>query len=58
MPKYMYKCTSSHVLEEERAITEEEIVPKTCPECGKIMKKLYFSPAINLKGKGFYRNGG
>lgn len=58
MPKYVYKCTSQHVYEEERGINEPEVLPKTCADCGKVMKRLYFSPAINLVGKGFYRNGG
>lgn len=58
MPTYMYKCTSNHVLEEQRSIKDAEVLPKICVECGKIMKKLYFNPAVNLKGKGFYRNGG
>lgn len=57
MPTYQYKCPSGHVHEEERSIRENQLVIR-CLECGEKLKPVYFSPAVNLVGKGFYSNGG
>lgn len=58
MPTYEYKCPNCYLqYEEKRAITEDDIDP-VCYNCDAQMKKVYSSPAVNLVGKGFYRNGG
>jgi putative FmdB family regulatory protein len=57
MPIYQYKCSNEHQYEEERSITSKERTI-TCPNCEEVMKRVYFSPAVNLVGRGFYRNGG
>jgi putative FmdB family regulatory protein len=58
MPKYEYKCECSDTIHEvERAITApEEEYP--CPQCNVIMKRVYSSFGINLKGSGWYSKGG
>lgn len=57
MPTYQYKCPNNHVHEEERSILENQYVIH-CLECGEKLKPVYFAPAVNLVGRGFYSNGG
>ena len=57
MPTYQYKCPNNHVHEEERNIKESQHVIH-CLECREKLKPVYFAPAVNLVGKGFYSNGG
>ncbi len=57
MPTYQYKCVNDHVHEEERSIKENQYVVN-CLECGEKLKPVFFAPAVNLVGRGFYSNGG
>jgi putative FmdB family regulatory protein len=57
MPTYQYKCLNDHHWEQERGIRDEEPL-MLCPHCSEQLKRTYNAPAINLVGKGFYRNGG
>jgi putative FmdB family regulatory protein len=55
MPTYQYKCLNGHEFEETRKINEDQKI-KLCSECGHVLKQVYSSPGIQLKGGGFYRN--
>ena len=57
MPTYQYKCPNDHYYEEERSITSHEPI-LICTACSEEMKKVFSVPALNLVGRGFYRNGG
>ena len=57
MPTYQYKCPNDHYYEEERSINSSEPI-LICTQCSEEMKKVFSSPAVNLVGRGFYRNGG
>lgn len=58
MPAYEYRCPNcDERTEVQRSIHEEEHAP-ACGKCSEEMKKVFASPAINLVGRGFYRNGG
>ena len=53
MPIYEYQCTScAHRFEVKQSIKDEPI--KECVRCGKEVTKLISSPAIMLKGSGWY----
>lgn len=57
MPTYQYKCSNDHHYEENRPIDKPQI-QENCPVCAEELKRVFSSPAINLVGRGFYRNGG
>jgi putative FmdB family regulatory protein len=57
MPTYAYKCSNDHRHEEFRSIYEDAS-NLSCPDCGEDLRPVYFSPAVNLVGRGFYSNGG
>ena len=54
MPTYEYECkTCSHRFEVFQSITEDPV--KTCPECGKEVRRLIGGGlGIIFKGSGFY----
>lgn len=52
MPVYEYKCPKCGHFEVEQAITAEAL--KTCPKCGKPVKKLISRSTVIFKGSGFY----
>ena len=55
---YDYKCGKcSATLSVERSIHEEASTPM-CFECHETMSRVWDSPAITFKGKGFYTTGG
>jgi putative FmdB family regulatory protein len=58
MPRYEYKCDCSDTVHEfERSITAPEEV-YLCPECSTVMKRVYSTFGIDLKGSGWYSKGG
>ncbi|MHB0886817.1 MAG: FmdB family zinc ribbon protein [Bacillota bacterium] len=52
MPVYEYKCPKCGHFEVEQPITADAL--KTCPKCGKPVKKLISRSAVIFKGSGFY----
>lgn len=53
MPKYEYACTfCDNVVEVERRITEDEVVPK-CYLCDEPTKRVWNSAATHFKGGGW-----
>ena len=57
MPVYVYSC--------EKCEDNKELVkgmsdpdPKTCPDCGSNIKRVFGVGGIQFKGKGFYSTGG
>jgi len=57
MPVYVYSC--------EKCEDDKELVkgmsdpdPKTCPDCGSNIKRVFGVGGIQFKGKGFYSTGG
>jgi putative FmdB family regulatory protein len=53
VPTYEYKCTfCDNVVEVERSITEDEVVPK-CYLCEEPTKRIYSSAAAHFKGQGW-----
>jgi putative FmdB family regulatory protein len=57
MPTYEYRCGLGHVYEETRSMTEEQRL-HFCPVCGNVINRVFSTPPITFKGKGFYSNGG
>lgn len=58
MPTYEYKCDCSEkIIEVQRSIMDPETLPE-CENCGKVMKKVYRTFGIDLKGSGWYSKGG
>ena len=58
MATYEYKCPDCYIqYEVTRSIHDDEETP-ICYNCDAQMRKVFASPAINLVGRGFYRNGG
>jgi putative FmdB family regulatory protein len=56
--QYDYRCPDCNSeLTIERSIHEEASTPM-CFECHETMSRVWDSPAITFKGKGFYSNGG
>ena len=53
MPKYDYECAGEEVVMEFDASFEHE--PPACPTCGSKMRRVFTAPAIQFKGKGFYK---
>ncbi|HPE37167.1 MAG TPA: zinc ribbon domain-containing protein, partial [Spirochaetales bacterium] len=56
MPTYEYECRScGHSFEVFQNMSDEPI--KTCPECGKEVRRLIFGGSgVIFKGSGFYVN--
>ena len=54
MPTYEYECREcSHSFEAFQAMSDEPL--KTCPECGKEIRRLIFGgTGVIFKGSGFY----
>ena len=54
MPTYEYECRDcSHSFEAFQAMSDEPL--KTCPECGKEIRRLIFGgTGVIFKGSGFY----
>ncbi|HUZ10035.1 MAG TPA: FmdB family zinc ribbon protein [Acidimicrobiales bacterium] len=54
MPTYEYLCTAcGHDLEAVQSFSDDPLV--TCPECGGVLRKVFGSVGIVLKGSGFYK---
>jgi putative FmdB family regulatory protein len=49
MPIYEYRCINGHAIERTMSTAWAK-----CPTCGKRAKRVYSTPAIHFKGKGFY----
>jgi putative FmdB family regulatory protein len=57
MATYDYKCSNEHHREVVRSMTAaEELV--TCTECGEEMMRVFSSPPVMFKAKGFYSSRG
>jgi putative FmdB family regulatory protein len=53
MPLYEYECESGeHRFERIQKFSDPPI--ETCPSCGRKVRKLLSSPAIQFKGSGWY----
>jgi putative FmdB family regulatory protein len=59
MATYEYICESGHENLIERPMSEPEGNP-TCsaPECSRVLKRVFNTPSISFKGRGFYSTGG
>ncbi|NBQ63978.1 MAG: hypothetical protein EBT95_00175 [Verrucomicrobia bacterium] len=55
MAIYEYQCEHCQKLEETQIHFE---VGPDCPNCFRTMKRVWSSPAVHFKGKGFYSTGG
>jgi len=57
MATYDYKCSNEHHREVVRSMTaaEERV---TCTECGEEMMRVFSSPPVMFKAKGFYSSRG
>ena len=54
MPKYEYACKScGERIEVKQSFTDDALTE--CPSCGGVLRKVFSSPGIVLKGPGFYR---
>jgi putative FmdB family regulatory protein len=54
MPKYEYACKScGERIEVKQSFTDDALTE--CPTCGGVLRKVFSSPGIVLKGPGFYR---
>lgn len=55
MPTYVYRCKNcEHQFEIMQRMADEPL--KECPECGGVICRLLFPPAISFKGSGFHVN--
>ena len=54
MPKYEYACKSCGERLEVKQSFEDDALTE-CPACGGVLRKVFSSPGIVLKGPGFYR---
>jgi putative FmdB family regulatory protein len=56
---YEYICVRGHENLIERPMSEPEGNP-TCsaPECSESLKRVFSTPSISFKGRGFYSTGG
>lgn len=57
MPTYEYRCALGHTYEETRPMSESQRV-FFCPECGNALNRVFSTPPIQFKGRGFYSSGG
>ena len=59
MATYEYVCVRGHENLIERLMSEPEGNP-TCsaPECSESLKRVFSTPSISFKGRGFYSTGG
>jgi len=54
MPKYEYACKScGEHIEVKQSFDDDPLTE--CPACGGLLRKVFSSPAIVLRGPGFYR---
>ena len=54
MPKYEYACKScGERIEVKQSFTDDALTE--CPACGGVLRKVFSSPGIVLRGPGFYR---
>lgn len=58
MATYEYKCPDCYIQYEVTRPIHEDADDPICYNCDAQMRKVFSSPAINLVGGGFYRNGG
>lgn len=59
MAQYEYTCEDGHYNLIERPMSEPEGNPTCSTEgCSKSLKRIYSTPSIQFKGKGFYKTGG
>jgi len=55
MPTYAYRCKNcEHRFEIVQRMTDKSLTE--CPECGGVVSRLLFTPAISFKGSGFHVN--
>jgi putative FmdB family regulatory protein len=52
MPLYEYQCEAGHRFERIQKFSDPPV--DVCPTCGKAVRKLLSSPAIQFKGSGWY----
>jgi putative FmdB family regulatory protein len=52
MPLYEYQCEAGHRFERIQKFSDPPV--DVCPTCGKPVRKLLSSPAIQFKGSGWY----
>jgi putative FmdB family regulatory protein len=53
VPIYEYRCNKNgHEFEVVQSMSDDPI--KKCPECGSLVVRLLFAPAIHFKGSGFH----
>lgn len=59
MATYEYICDKGHNVLQERPMTEEQ-TEFTCsaPMCNAQLTRVYSTPSISFKGRGFYSTGG
>lgn len=59
MPTYDYVCPNGHPYSETRSMTALQ-ARETCPEpdCNLQLKRVWRTPVITFKGRGFYSTGG
>ncbi len=54
MPKYEYACKScGEHIEVKQSFVDDPLTE--CPTCGGVLRKVFSSPGIVLRGPGFYR---
>lgn len=53
MAIYEYTCDNNHIYTEQRAMTEPEQENRTCEICELSLRRIYGTPAIQFKGRGF-----
>lgn len=54
MPKYEYACkTCGEHIEVKQSFKDDPLTE--CPTCGGVLRKVFSSPGIVLRGPGFYR---
>jgi predicted nucleic acid-binding Zn ribbon protein len=54
---YSFNCECGSTRELEQSI-HAKIIEPICTDCHRSMYRVWSSPAITFKGKGFYSNGG
>lgn len=59
MATYEYVCDNGHNVLQDRLMTQEQI-EFTCsaPLCSASLTRVYSTPSVSFKGKGFYSTGG
>lgn len=59
MPTYDYICPNGHPYSETRSMADSQ-VRETCPkpDCNLQLNRVWRTPTITFKGRGFYSTGG